>query len=150
MAQVLYTAHAHVVGGRDGHAETQEGALRLNLRRPKELGGDGDGTNPEQLFAVGYAACFESALATVARRRTLDLGEVVVDSSVSLRPSGDGGYVLAVELNVGALSGVDRATASDLIREAHRVCPYSNATRGNIEVTLLLQDEELADGSASG
>ena len=149
MVQVLYTARAHVVGGRDGHGETQDGALRVNLRRPPEMGGDGDGTNPEQLFAVGYAACFESALASVARRRQLDLGEVVIDSAVSLQPSGDGGYVLVVELNVGALADLDRATASELIRGAHRVCPYSNATRGNIDVVLLLEGEELVDSSVT-
>lgn len=85
----------------------------------------------------------------MARRRHLDVGEVVIDSAVSLRSSGDGGYVLAVELNVGALAGVDRATASELIREAHRVCPYSNATRGNIEVSLLLEGEELVGGSVT-
>jgi Ohr subfamily peroxiredoxin len=143
MAKVLYTAHAHVTGGRDGHGHTSGSELELNLRVPKEMGGTGGGTNPEELFAVGYAACFESALATVARRRHLDAGEVTIDSAVSLLPTGDGGFKLAVTLDVALTSIADRATAAELVRAAHDVCPYSNATRGNIDVTLLLRGEPM-------
>jgi Ohr subfamily peroxiredoxin len=143
MAKVLYTAHAHVTGGRDGHGHTSDSDLELNLRVPKEMGGAGGGTNPEELFAVGYAACFESALATVARRRHLDAGEVTIDSAVSLLPTGDGGFKLAVTLDVALTSVADRATAAELVRAAHGVCPYSNATRGNIDVTFLLRGEPI-------
>ena len=137
MAKILYTAHAHVTGGRDGHGRTTNGDLEVDLRRPTELGGTGGGTNPEELFAVGYAACFESALGAVARRRTIDAGEVSIDSAVSLLPTGDGGYKLEVTLDVQLPSVEDPATAAELIHAAHLVCPYSNATRGNIDVTLL-------------
>ena len=139
MAKVLYTAHAHVTGGRvHGHGRTTDGGLEVDLRTPTEMGGAGGGTNPEELFAVGYAACFESALATVARRRRLDAGEATIDSAVSLLPNGDGGFKLAVTLDVAMPSVADRETAAELIREAHQVCPYSHATRGNIDVDLLL------------
>jgi lipoyl-dependent peroxiredoxin len=132
----LYTAEAHVTGGRiEGHGRTSDGALEVDIRIPAELGGEGGGTNPEQLFAVGYAACFESALAAVARRRKVDPGEVEIDSKVKLRPGEDRSFTIAAELHVTlpALAGED---AVDLVRAAHRVCPYSNATRGNIEVVL--------------
>ena len=143
MAKILYTAHAYVTGGRDGQGHTIDGELEVNLRVPKEMGGAGGGTNPEQLFAVGYAACFESALATIARRRHLDAGAVAIDSAVSLLPTGDGGFKLAVTLDVALTSVADRETAADLVRAAHDVCPYSNATRGNIDVTLLLLGEPI-------
>jgi osmotically inducible protein OsmC len=138
MAKILYTARAHVVGGRDGHGRSDDGELEVQLRRPKELGGDGDGTNPEELFAVGYAACFESALGVVARRQHVDPGDVAIDSAVSLLPTGDGGFKLAVVLDVSLPSVADRQVAAALVRGAHDVCPYSNATRGNIDVDLLL------------
>jgi osmotically inducible protein OsmC len=138
MAKVIYTARAHVTGGRDGHGRSDDGSLEVDLRRPKELGGDGGGTNPEQLFAVGYAACFESALGVVARRDRIEAGEVSIDSEVSLLPTGDGGFKLAVVLDVSVPAVDDRETAARLVKEAHQVCPYSNATRGNIEVDLLL------------
>jgi lipoyl-dependent peroxiredoxin len=143
MAKILYTAYAHVTGGRDGNAKTADGALELNLRVPTEMGGSGGGTNPEELFAVGYAACFESALATVARRRHLDPDDIIIDSAVSLLPTGDGGFKLAVTLDVSLSSIGDRETAAQLIRDAHEVCPYSNATRGNIDVTLLIHGEPI-------
>jgi Ohr subfamily peroxiredoxin len=143
MAKVLYTANAHVTGGRDGHGRTTDGELELNLRVPKEMGGAGGGTNPEQLFAVGYAACFESALAIVARRRHLDANDLAIDSAVSLLPTGDGAFKLAVNLDVSLPSVRDREAATQLIREAHQVCPYSNATRGNIDVTLQLRGEPI-------
>jgi Ohr subfamily peroxiredoxin len=143
MAKVLYSANAHVTGGRDGHGRTTDGELELNLRVPKEMGGAGGGTNPEQLFAVGYAACFESALAIVARRRHLDANDLAIDSAVSLLPTGDGAFKLAVNLDVSLPSVRDREAATQLIREAHQVCPYSNATRGNIDVTLQLRGEPI-------
>ena len=144
MAKVLYTARAHVTGGRaDGHGRSADGELDVRLRVPKEMGGAGDGTNPEELFAVGYAACFESALGTVARRRHLDTGQVAIDSAVSLLPAGNGAFKLAVTLDVSLPSVGDRETAARLVREAHQVCPYSNATRGNIDVDLLLGGEPL-------
>jgi Ohr subfamily peroxiredoxin len=143
MAKVLYTAHAHVTGGRNGHGRTTDGELEVDLRVPKEMGGAGGGTNPEDLFAVGYAACFESALGGVARRDHLDAGEVTIDSAVSLLPTGDGGFKLAVTLDVALPSVVDRGKAAQLVLGAHQVCPYSNATRGNIDVTLLLEGEPI-------
>src|ERR1700730_1967213 len=143
MAKVLYTANTHVTGGRDGHGRTSDGELEVDLRVPKEMGGAGGGTNPEELFAVGYAACFESALGAVARRRHLDAGEVAIDSEVSLLPTGDGGFRLAVTLDVALPSVGDREAAAQLIRGANEVCPSSNATRGNIDVDLLLGGEPI-------
>ena len=140
MTKVLYTAHARVTGGRvNGHGRTSDGQLEVDLRVPGEMGGLGGGTNPEELFAVGYAACFEGALATVARRRRLDAGDATIDSAVSLFPTGDGAFEIAVTLDVALPSVGDRETATDLVREAHQVCPYSNATRGNVDVDLLLE-----------
>jgi Ohr subfamily peroxiredoxin len=137
MANKLYTAKAHVTGGRaEGHGRSGDGQLEVDLRLPTELGGQGDGTNPEELFAVGFAACFEGALGVVARRAKADMGDVAIDSEVSLSPNSAGGFELSVGLNV-TLPGIsDQATAVDLVRKAHGVCPYSNATRGNIEVAL--------------
>jgi lipoyl-dependent peroxiredoxin len=133
----IYTAHAHVTGGRaEGHGKTDDGALEVDLRRPKEMGGEGDGTNPEQLFAVGYAACFESALGAVARRQKLEVGDVAIDSSVSLIPTEERGFKLGVELAVMLPSVEDQEQAVALVQAAHGVCPYSNATRGNVDVRL--------------
>jgi Ohr subfamily peroxiredoxin len=143
LAKVLYTARAHVTGGRNGHGRTSEGDLEVDLRTPTEMGGSGGGTNPEQLFAVGYAACFESALAVIARRRRIEVGEVTIDSAVSLLPTGEGGFDLSVRLDVSLPSVDDRETATDLVRAAHQVCPYSKATRGNAEVELLLSGEPI-------
>jgi len=135
--RVIYTAHAHVTGGRTaGHGRTSDGALEVDLRVPAELGGDGGGTNPEQLFAIGYAACFESALGAAARRRRLEVADVAIDSSVKLMPTKRRGYALAVTLAVTLPSIGDAAEAVELVREADQVCPYSNATRGNIDVVL--------------
>src|SRR4051812_25056586 len=134
--KVLYTAEATVTGGRDeGHGRTSDGALDVQLRSPAELGGEGGGTNPEQLFAVGYAACFESALKTVARRQKLDADDVSIASRVSLGPTDERTFTLAVELDV-TLPGVEDDQAVELVQAAHKVCPYSNATRGNIDVAL--------------
>jgi osmotically inducible protein OsmC len=137
MANTLYTAKAHVTGGRaEGHGRTQDGELEVDLRLPAEMGGAGGGTNPEELFAVGYAACFEGALGVVARRAKAEVGDVAIDSEVSLSPNGEGGFLLSVALNV-TLPGIeDTDTAVELVRAAHQVCPYSNATRGNIDVAL--------------
>jgi lipoyl-dependent peroxiredoxin len=137
MPDPIYTAAAHVTGGRaEGHGKTSDGALEVDLRLPAEMGGQGGGTNPEQLFAVGYAACFEGALGVVARRAKLDPGEVSIDSSVSLSPNGQGGFLLGVGLDVVLPGVADPSQAAELVRSAHQVCPYSNATRGNIEVSL--------------
>jgi lipoyl-dependent peroxiredoxin len=133
----LYTARAHVTGGRvNGHGRTSDGALDVDLRLPVESGGEGGGTNPEQLFAVGYASCFESALGAVARRQRVDAGDVAIDSQVSLIPTEDRRFVLAVVLDVTLPSIEDPEQAVALVEAAHQVCPYSNATRGNIDVTL--------------
>lgn len=137
MANTIYTAKAHVTGGRaEGHGRTSDGALEVDLRLPAEMGGPGGGTNPEELFAVGYAACFEGALGVVARRAKAESGDVVIESGVSLSPDGKGGFALSVELDVTLPSVTDTATAVELVKAAHQVCPYSNATRGNIEVAF--------------
>ena len=145
MAGTLYTAKAHVTGGRaEGHGRTSDGALEVDLRLPAEMGGTGGGANPEQLFAVGYAACFEGALGVVARRAKADPGEVAIDSEVTLTPDGKGGFLLGVALRV-TLPGIeDPAGATELVRAAHQVCPYSNATRGNIEVLLTANGEPVS------
>jgi len=137
MAKPIYTAHATVTGGRaDGHGATSDGALDVHLRLPKEMGGDGAGTNPEELFAVGYAACFEGALGVVARREHAELGEVSIDSSVSLTPNSSKGFDLGVSLDVTLPEVADPEQAAALVAAAHQVCPYSNATRGNVDVAL--------------
>jgi len=136
MAKVVYTAEAHVTGGRvAGHGRSSDGALEVDLRTPPEMGGDGGGTNPEQMFAVGYAACFEGALAAVARRQKLEVGDVEIDSKVMLVAAEERSFTIAVELAV-ALPSVEAEDAVELVRAAHAVCPYSNATRGNIDVKL--------------
>jgi osmotically inducible protein OsmC len=132
MAKVIYTAKATVTGGRtEGHGVTDDGALDVQLRAPT----DGGGTNPEQLFAVGYAACFEGALGAVGRRQKLELGEVSIASSVSLITTEERGYTISVELDV-TVPGLDADAAVEVVRAAHQVCPYSNATRGNIDVDI--------------
>ena len=131
MARVLYTAQATVTGGRrSGHGRTNDGALDVQLRSPKEMGGEGSGTNPEQLFAVGDAACFESALGVVGRRERAEVGDVSIDSRVSLLPTAERGFILAVELDVTLPQVRDHEQAARLVAAAHHVCPYSNATRG--------------------
>jgi osmotically inducible protein OsmC len=137
MSKVLYTAEAHVTGGRaKGHGHTSDGALDVDIRPPKEMGGEEPGTNPEELFAVGYAACFESAIAAVARRQKAEVGDVAIDSKVNLEAGEDRSFVIGVELDV-TLPSVQGEEAAELVRAAHRVCPYSNATRGNIDVVLV-------------
>jgi osmotically inducible protein OsmC len=137
MAKKLYTAEATVTGGREnGHGRTSDGKLDVHLRLPTEMGGDGAGTNPEQLFAVGYAACFEGALGAVARRERIELGDVSIDSRVSLSPNQAKGFDLSVALDVSLPQIDDAYRAAEIVAAAHLVCPYSNATRGNIEVGL--------------
>ena len=137
MAKPIYTAEGHVTGGRaNGHGRSADGNLEVDLRLPRELGGEGDGTNPEELFAVGFASCFESALGVVARRAKAETGDVAIDSKVSLLPTEERGFSLAVELDVSLPSIEDPQQAVDLVRAAHQVCPYSNATRNNIDVVL--------------
>jgi lipoyl-dependent peroxiredoxin len=145
MSKALYTAEAHVTGGRaEGHGVSSDGNLDVQLRYPKELGGEGNGTNPEELFAVGFAACFEGALGGVARREKLELGDVAIDSKVSLYPTEERGFKLGVGLDV-TLSGVsDAEQAKQVVAAAHKVCPYSNATRGNIEVELTANGQAVA------
>jgi lipoyl-dependent peroxiredoxin len=140
MAKVLYTAKATVTGGRvEGHGVTDDGALDVQLRSPT----DGGGTNPEQLFAVGYAACFESALGAAARRERAEVGDVSIDSSVSLTPTEERTYQLSVALDVSLPSVQDAELAEKLVRAGHQICPYSNATRGNIEVKLSVNGRPL-------
>lgn len=137
MAKVLYTAEAEVTGGRAaGRGSTSDGQLEVDLRLPQELGGDGEGTNPEQLFAIGYAACFEGALGAVGRRQKVEAEDAAIASRVKLFPTDGGGFQLAVDLDVPLPSIDDHDQAVEIVRAAHGVCPYSNATRGNIEVAL--------------
>ncbi|HTA15677.1 MAG TPA: organic hydroperoxide resistance protein [Solirubrobacteraceae bacterium] len=144
MAKVLYTAQATVTGGRaEGHGRSSDGALEVDLRTPSELGGDGGGTNPEQLFAIGYAACFEGAIGVVGRRERAEVGDVSIDSRVSLLPTEGGGFKLAVALDVSLPQVEDSEQAARIVEAAHQVCPYSNATRGNIEVQLTANGKAL-------
>jgi Ohr subfamily peroxiredoxin len=145
MARVLYTAEATVTGGRaEGHGRTTDGALDVQLRSPTEMGGEGGGTNPEQLFAVGYAACFEGALGVIGRRERAEVGDVSIDSRVSLLPTDDRGFQIAVELHVALPQVNDAAEAVRIVAAAHQVCPYSNATRGNVDVTLTANGHAVA------
>ena len=142
--KVLYTAEATVTGGRmQGHGRTSDGALEVDIRVPKELGGEEPGTNPEQLFAIGFASCFENALQTVARRKKVDVGDTSIDSKVMLLPNEERGFGLAVQMDVTLPSIDDPEAAKDLIATAHKVCPYSNATRGNIPVDFTVNGEPL-------
>lgn len=147
MTKVIYTAEAHVDGGRmHGHGRTSDGVLEVDIRPP---GGEEQGVNPEQLFAIGYAACFESALSVVARRKKLEIGEVAIDSEVDLRTTEDRGFELAVRMNVTLPDLRDADEAADLITTAHRVCPYSRATRGNIEVDFTVNGAPVAEPVAT-
>jgi lipoyl-dependent peroxiredoxin len=134
--KVAYTAKATAQGGRDGKFATDDGKLDVVVAPPVEMGGSGKGTNPEQLFAAGYAACFHSALKLVARKTRQDADGSTVTAEVGIGPiNGGAGFGLEVVLEV-SLPGVDRAAAEELVAKAHEVCPYSNATRGNIKVDL--------------
>ncbi|MFW0773767.1 organic hydroperoxide resistance protein [Paenarthrobacter nitroguajacolicus] len=137
--KTLYTAEALASGeGRDGNARTNDGKLDVALASPVELGGNGEGTNPEQLFAAGYAACFHSALRLVGRKERVDLSDSAVAAKIHFGALADSeGYGLAAELEI-ALPALDRGTAEQLMAKAHQICPYSNATRGNMAVDLKL------------
>ncbi|MFM2348469.1 MAG: hypothetical protein RL654_3222 [Pseudomonadota bacterium] len=138
LQQVLYTAHATATGGRDGAATSDDGRLNVKLSVPKGLGGDdGAGTNPEQLFAAGYAACFMGAMKFVAGQKKIALpADLKIDADVGIGPIPNG-FGIQVTLNIH-VPGVERAVADEVVQAAHIVCPYSNATRGNIDVTLSL------------
>ena len=142
--KALYTARATSTGGRTGSTESSDGKIKLQLSTPKELGGDsGPGTNPEQLFASGYSACFIGAMKAVARNQKITLpAEVSIQADVSIGPmSGKAGAIgIAVAMGV-SVPGMDKAAAEALVKAAHEVCPYSNATRGNIEVTVTVVDD---------
>ncbi|OJF15484.1 organic hydroperoxide resistance protein [Couchioplanes caeruleus] len=137
--QSLYTASATATGdGRGGHTRSSDGVLDLELAVPKELGGPGgQQTNPEQLFAAGYAACFHSALKLVAGKQKITLTDTAITADVGIGPNGTGGFGLTIAIEA-ELPGLDEATARQLLDAAHQVCPYSNATRGNVDVSLTL------------
>ncbi|SFO33570.1 peroxiredoxin, Ohr subfamily [Chitinophaga sp. YR627] len=135
----LYTTKATATGGRVGHVKSADGALDVDVRVPKEMGGAaGTYLNPETLFAGGYAACFDSALNHIARLEKVTVGTTTVTADVSIGKKEDGGFTLAVVLEV-EIPGVDRAVAEELTKKAHAVCPYSNATKGNIDVQLIVK-----------
>jgi osmotically inducible protein OsmC len=146
----LYTAHAHTTGGRDGRATAADGHPDLLLKPPKEMGGpdDHEATNPEELFALGYGACFLSALSFVARRQKISAKAFTIDSAVTLEQDDDGAFGLAVELH-GTLPGVEDDRAAELMRAAHGACPYSRATRGNIGVRLFVGSREVSSVAAA-
>jgi Ohr subfamily peroxiredoxin len=136
--KVLYTAEATASGGREGRVRSDDGTLDLELAIPKALGGPGGrATNPEQLFAAGYAACFDNAMRLVARRMKVALGQEAVTAKVGTGPDGSGGYALTVELHI-RLPELDTDVAQQLADAAHRVCPFSNAVRGNVDVTIVV------------
>jgi Ohr subfamily peroxiredoxin len=139
VSKILYTATATAHGGREGHIRSSDGVLDHDLRIPKEMGGPGGAaTNPEQLFAAGYAACFEGAVRFVARQRKVELKDAGVTAHVGIGPREPTGFGIAVQLNV-SLPGIDRAVAQELVDTAHRdICPYSHATRGNVDVKITL------------
>ncbi|WP_454784410.1 organic hydroperoxide resistance protein [Legionella sp. WA2024007413] len=138
--KALYTATARTHGGRNGHIETSDGLLRLDLAKPQELGGQGGGTNPEELFAAGYAACFESAMRHVASLQNIPLQDVSILSQVSLYPTPEKGYKLGVEMHTH-IKGLNQKEAEKLVAEAHTICPYSNAIRGNVDVNFKISTE---------
>ena len=141
--KIIYTAEAVVEGGREGHGRTSDGRLAVDLSVPEEIGGaGGPGTNPEQLFAVGYAACFQSALLGVAKGRELDASESTIAARVGIGPTGHGGFGLTVALDLHA-PHLERGDAEELMARAHERCPYSNATRGNVDVTLTVDGKAL-------
>jgi osmotically inducible protein OsmC len=143
---VLYTAEATATGGRDGRARTREGNLDLSLKPPKELGGPGgEPTNPEQLFAAGYSACFLSAVSLIARMQKISAKEFSVTAKVDLGQSDDGGFDVQAELHCD-LPGVDQEKGEELLRAAYRACPYSRATRGNMETAIFLDGKRVEKG----
>lgn len=140
--KVLYTAAATATGGRNGQVKSSDGVLDLEVRMPKALGGAQDGyTNPEQLFAAGYSACFDSALNLVIKTGKITTGITTVTAEVSIGQNDTGGFGLAVKMAVN-IPGVDQQQAEELVAKAHQICPYSNATRGNIEVILSVSNND--------
>lgn len=131
----LYSTEARAVGGRAGHVKSSDGLLSLDLAMPKELGGKGGATNPEQLFAAGYSACFESAMRFIAGKQKLPLSDAAVTAKIDLLPNGEGGFRLGAALTAET-RGLDQAAAEALVAAAHKVCPYSNALKGNVDVAL--------------
>lgn len=133
----LYTTKVTAVGGRSGTVRSEDGILDLSLAMPKELGGKGGATNPEQLFAAGYAACFENAVIHVTRGKAVKVrdDDIEVIADVGLQPAAGGGFALTVALDV-TIAGVDQAQAQEIVQAAHAVCPYSNAVRGNVDVAI--------------
>ena len=137
MIKAMYTASATATGGRNGKTSSSDGVLDLEVRTPKELGGAGGAyTNPEQLFAAGYAACFDSALSLVIKGAKITTGTTAVTAHVGIGKNDSDGFGLVITLEV-TIPGVDQETAESLVAKAHQVCPYSNATRGNVDVTLI-------------
>lgn len=146
MAKVVYTAEATVAGGRaNGRGWTPGGELEVDLRFPKELGGAGDGTNPEQLFAIGYAACFQTVLGLIGQRKRLEAEDSTIESKVMLMPVDGGRFELGVRLDITLPSIEDSEQAAQLVRDTHQTCPYSNATRGNIDVALVVNGVPLTE-----
>jgi osmotically inducible protein OsmC len=146
--EILYTAEATATGGREGHARTSDGRLEVDLDVPSEMGGSGGpGTNPEQLFATGYAACFQSALLRIAAGRKLDVSGSRITARVGIGPLESGGFGLAAALDLDA-PRIGRDEAVDLMIRAHEACPYSRATRGNIDVTLTVGDARIEQAAA--
>ncbi|ALX49504.1 MULTISPECIES: organic hydroperoxide resistance protein [Bacillaceae] len=140
--KALYTTTSSVKGGRNGRVVSDDNNINMPLTMPKTLGGSGgEGTNPEQLFSAGYAACFDSALNMAARQKRIKIGETQVKASVSIGKDTNGGFALAVQLDVH-VPEVDQNTADELVELAHQICPYSKATRGNIEVKLSVNELE--------
>lgn len=133
----IYTTKAIAVGGRHGAVRTDDGLLDVQLALPTSMGGKGDATNPEQLFAAGYAACFENAVIHISRGNEAKVGDkdITVEATVGLEPNGTGGFALSVALDV-AIAGLDQDTAEAIVEAAHLVCPYSNAIKGNIDVAI--------------
>jgi osmotically inducible protein OsmC len=134
----LYTAQVHVTGGRDGSARSSDGHLDIKMGMPKALGGSDKGTNPEQLFAAGFAACFQSAMGVVAKQRKVDIADSTIDSEVSLYAKEGGGFYLGLKMDI-VIPSLDKKRAEDLVQDAHKICPYSNATRGNMEVGFVVR-----------
>ena len=133
----LYSTTVTAIGGRNGTVRSTDGLVDLKLAVPKGLGGKGGATNPEQLFAAGYAACFGNAVIHITRNREQKVGDndVEVAATVGMEPNGSGGFALTIAMDV-TIAGVDQATAEAIAAEAHKICPYSNATRGNVDVAL--------------
>lgn len=146
MRRPTYSTTARVIGGRAGGRGTVTGGeIEVELKLPRELGGPGGATNPEQLFAIGYAACFETVLGMLGRRMNLAADDAVIESTVALIPVENGRFELGVELDVSLPSIADAQQAADLVRKAHQICPYSNAVRGNVEVALSVNGAPLTD-----